>query len=80
MQQAYFKFLGALVSSKSGQTYQSLEWSGENMFTLGKDKEAADIFKQIVERIDKDPPFPSAAVRSDRIVRTKMKLAAVLRG
>jgi tetratricopeptide (TPR) repeat protein len=47
---AYQKFLVALAASTSGQTYESLEWAGENMLTLGNAKEAADNFTKILEK------------------------------
>lgn len=36
MQQAYLKFLQALVTSQSGQSYDSLQWAGEAMLSLSQ--------------------------------------------
>jgi outer membrane protein assembly factor BamD (BamD/ComL family) len=39
-QQAYQKFLQALVKSKAGQSYTSLEWAGEQLLTLSESANA----------------------------------------
>jgi tetratricopeptide (TPR) repeat protein len=82
MKDSYFKFLDALINSKTGQTYDSLEWAGENMLTLGKSKEAAGVFKTILEKLKlgKDPAFPASSGGRDNRLRTELKLAAALRG
>ena len=76
MKLAYLKFLNALVASKSGQTYESLEWAGENMLTLGNDKQAAEVF----DRILKDQALSTGTGANERMLRTRIKLAAALRG
>jgi tetratricopeptide (TPR) repeat protein len=71
-QQNYLKFLRALAGSTSGQTYESLEWAGENMLKLGEAQEASGIFKdKIIEKIKDLPP--------DKLFRTNLKLANALR-
>lgn len=71
-QQNYIKFLRALAGSSSGQTYESLEWAGENLLKLGESKEAADIFKdRILDKLKDLPP--------DKVFRTHLKLAAAFR-
>jgi TolA-binding protein len=80
MQQSYFKFLDALINSKAGQTYDSLEWAGENMLTLGKSKEAGGVFKTILEKLGKDPAFPASSGGRDNRLRTELKQAAAFRG
>ncbi len=78
--QAYLKFLAALVASKSGQTYDSLEWAGENMLKLGNAKESEPVFKTILETYEKDEKFLAAPGSGDRLLRTRLKLSAALRG
>ena len=78
--QSYQKFLEALVASKTGQTYESLEWAGESMLTLDKDKEAAAVFEKILETYGKDASFLAAEGGRQRMLRTRLKQAAVLRG
>jgi tetratricopeptide (TPR) repeat protein len=78
-QQSYQKFLSALAASKSGQTYESLRWAGENMLMLGNPKEAAEVFSAILETYGKDEAFLSAEGGRGRITRVQLKRAAALR-
>jgi cellulose synthase operon protein C len=77
---AFLKFLTALAQSKSGQTYESLEWVGENMLTLGKPKEAEAVFHQILKTYENDPKFKAVTGSGEAILRTRLKLSAALRG
>lgn len=77
---AYLKFLNALAASKSGQTYESLQWAGEQMLTLGNPKEAEEVFKQVLKMFETDTKFQSAQGAADRVFRTRLKLSAALRG
>jgi len=79
-QQAYQKFLSALASSKTGQTYDSLQWAGENMLTLNNAKEAADVFNRILATFGQDQAFLAQPGGNTRILRTRLKLVAALRG
>ncbi|MEJ7640526.1 MAG: hypothetical protein WKF75_21790 [Singulisphaera sp.] len=79
-QDAYRKFLQALIQSKSGQTYESLQWAGENMLTLGAFQEAGGVFERILKTIEDDPTSPDKAGSPDRILRTRLRMAAALRG
>jgi cellulose synthase operon protein C len=78
-QQAYFKFLSALTASKSGQTYESLQWAGENMLNLGNATEAEAVFEQILKTYGKDDKFLAQPSAADKLLRTRLKLAAALR-
>ncbi len=78
-QQTYQKFLTALASSKSGQTYESLRWAGENMLVLGNPKEAAGVFDSILEKYGKDEAFLSAEGGRGRIMWIQLKRATALR-
>ena len=69
-QQNYLKFLRALAGSTSGQTYESLEWAGENMLKLGEASDAVDVFNKAKDI--KDLP-------KDKLFRTDLKLANAYR-
>ena len=79
-QEAYRKFLGALVASKSGQSYQSLLWAGENLLKLGASKEAGEVFARILDVYSKDPDFQKLPNANDRLLRVRLKQVAALRG
>jgi TolA-binding protein len=68
-QQTYQKFLEALISSQSGQSFDSLQWAGESMLALGKPQEATAVFERILKAYPDDPKLP----------RTRLKLAAARR-
>jgi hypothetical protein len=79
MQQSYQKFLSALVAAKAGQTYDSLEWAGENMLKLNHAKDAADVFNTILKTYTADPKFLALPNANDLLLRTKLKLSNALR-
>lgn len=68
-QETYQKFLEALIGSQSGQSYESLQWAGESMLTLGKSQEAVAVFQRVLKDYSSDP----------KITRTKLKLVTALR-
>jgi tetratricopeptide (TPR) repeat protein len=78
-QQAYQKFLEALANSKSGQTYESLQWAGEQMLLLSRSKEAGAVFDRVLEKYGKDPAFLEAQGGRERIMRTELRRASALR-
>jgi tetratricopeptide (TPR) repeat protein len=77
---AYQKFLTALAGSKSGQTYESLEWAGENMLTLQNYKEAEEVFTKILKDYGEDKKFKDQPGSDNKIFRTRIKMSAALRG
>jgi len=79
-EQAYAKFLKALVASKSGQSFQSLQWAGENLLKLGSAKEANDVFANILDFYAKDEEFQKQPNAADKLLRVKIKQVAALRG
>ena len=79
-QAAYLKFLNALAASKSGQTYESLQWAGEQMLALSNPKDAEAVFRTILKSYEKDEVFLKTSGSGDRLLRTRLKLAASLRG
>ncbi len=78
-QSAYQKFLTALVASKSGQTYESLMWAGQNMLTLGNPKEARPVFQQVLKTYGEDPKFLDQSGGATRIMLAKLRLATAFR-
>jgi cellulose synthase operon protein C len=80
MRQAYKTFLTTLADSKTGQTYDSLQWAGEGLLTLDADKEAEKVFRRVLDEFTKDPEFLQQPNGRSRLLRTRLKLAAALRG
>jgi TolA-binding protein len=78
-QTAYQKFLSALAESKSGQTYESLRWAGDNMLAVGNPEEAVKVYDRILERYGKDEAFLAAEGGRGRIMLVQVKRAAALR-
>lgn len=78
MQQSYQKFLQALVASKSGQTYESLQWAGESLLTAGLPKDALVVFDRVEETFGKDTAFQAQVGAYNRLARTRMKRVSAL--
>ena len=78
MQDFYRSFLTALTESKAGQTYESLQWAGESLLSLGASKEAEAVLRRVLADAINNPSFKDQAGQQ-RILRTKLKLAAALR-
>lgn len=79
MQQAYRSFLTALSESKAGQTYESLEWAGESLLTLGAGAEAEKVLQRVLDDSVSNPAFLNQAGGKERVLRTKIKLSAAFR-
>ncbi len=79
-QAAYRKFLSALASSKSGQTYESLMWAGTNLLKLDAFDEAGPVFDQIIKVYGEDPNFLSKPGNADRLLIVRLKQVSALRG
>jgi tetratricopeptide (TPR) repeat protein len=78
-QDAYRSFLTALTESKAGQTYESLQWAGESLLTLGAGGEAQKVLQRVLDDAVKNPDFLNQEGGKERVLRTKIKLAAALR-
>ena len=61
MQQAYRSFLTALTESKSGQSYESLQWAGESLLSLDAGAEAEKVLQEGPGRVHQQPGVPQAA-------------------
>ena len=57
MHQSYKTFLTTLAGSKSGQTYESLEWAGERLVALEAYKEAEQVLQRVLQEFTQDPQF-----------------------
>ncbi|WP_406697281.1 tetratricopeptide repeat protein [Singulisphaera sp. Ch08] len=76
----YLKFLTALANAKSGQTYESLQWAGEQMLKIQNPGEAGKIFKRILETMGKDKAFLALEGSGNLLLRTRIRYAEALRG
>lgn len=72
----YQKFLDALAASQAGQSYESLEWAGEAMLSLGAADKAAAVFERVLSTFGADPKLADAPKKRNR---ARMKLAVALR-
>jgi tetratricopeptide (TPR) repeat protein len=80
MHQAYKTFLTTLAASKSGQTYESLEWAGESLVTLEAYKEAEDVLQRVLKEFTQDSQFLQQPNGRSKLLRTRLKMAAAMRG
>jgi tetratricopeptide (TPR) repeat protein len=78
MHQAYKSFLTTLAATKSGQTYESLEWAGERLLSLEAYAEAEDVLRRVLAEFADKPAFQPPDGDKNRL-RTRVKLAAALR-
>ena len=60
LQKAYRTFLATLAESKTGQTYESLEWAGESLLRLESGHDAEKVFRRI---LTSSPRTPSSSSR-----------------
>ena len=79
MEQSYRAFLTALTESKAGQTYESLQWAGESLLSLGAPKDAETVFRRVLNESITNPNFLNQAGANERLLRTKLRLSAALR-
>ncbi len=80
MHEAYKTFLTTLVESKSGHTYESLEWAGEALLTLEAYADAEKVFRRVLNDFTQDPQFLQQEGGRERLLKTRIKLAVALRG
>ena len=80
MRQSYKVFLTTLAESKSEQTYDSLEWAGESLITLDAYQDAEKVLRRVLAEFTQDPQFLQAASGKGKLLRTRLKLVAALRG
>lgn len=75
----YLRFLTALAGTKSGQTYESLRWTGEQMLKIQNPKAAGEIFKRILDTTGKDKAFLGQPGADERLFKVKVRYAQALR-
>jgi len=78
-QQDYRSFLTALSESQSGQTYESLQWAGASLLELDAGSDAEKVLRRVLNDAIGNPTFLNQPGGPERILRTKVKLAAALR-
>ena len=74
---AYMRFLTTLAASKSGQTYDSLQWAGESLLTLDRPKEAQAVFERALKLLEADDK--AAGANANRSLRTRLRLSTAYR-
>ncbi len=80
MHQSYKAFLTTLAAAKSGQTYESLQWAGERLLELQAYKDADVVFRRVLAEYGQNPQFLQRPGSQNSMLRTRLKLAAALRG
>jgi tetratricopeptide (TPR) repeat protein len=80
MHQSYKTFLTTLAGAKAGQTYESLEWAGERLLDLDASREAEEVLRRVLKDFTQDPQFLQQPSGRMSLLRTRLKLAAALRG
>lgn len=78
-EQAYQKFLKALVANKNGQTFQSLRWAADNLLKLGAADDAAKVYANLIEYHAKDGEFLKSPNAANLILTTRIRQVAALR-
>jgi hypothetical protein len=79
MEQSFQKFLKTLVATKSGQTFQSLQWAADNLLKLGSAREANEVYSTLVDSYAKDPQFIKNPKSGELVYIVKLKKVAALR-
>ncbi len=80
MHQSYRTFLTTLADAKSGQTYESLQWAGESLLDLGAYADAEKVLSRVLKDFAQNPEFLQQPGGPMNLLRTRLKLAAALRG
>lgn len=78
-EQAYQKFLMALVGTKSGQSFGSLRWAADNLLKLGSAKEASEVYSTLINTYGKDPEFLKGKGALEQVTLVRLKQVAALR-
>ncbi len=80
MHKAYKAFLTTLAESKTGQTYESLDFAAQGLLRLNADQEAEKVLRRMLEQFTQDAPFLQTKDGRTRLLLTRLKLSAALRG
>ena len=80
MHQAYKTFLTTLAESKTGQSYDSLQWAGEGLLTLDAYQDAEKVLRRVLTEFTADPQFLQQPGGRGKLLRTRLRLVTALRG
>jgi tetratricopeptide (TPR) repeat protein len=80
MTQAYKTILNTLVDSKTGQTYESLDWAGSSLRDLDAFQDAEKVFRRMLTDFSQDAQFLQQPGAKARMTLIRIKLASALRG
>jgi len=80
MNQAYKTFLTTLVETKTGQTFESLEWAGQALLTIDAYDDAEKLFRRILTEFSQNPQFLDQPNGRAQLMFVRLKLASALRG
>ena len=81
MHKAYKTFLTTLAESKTGQSYESLQWAGEGLLTLDAYADAEKVLRRVLTEFTEKPEFLQQQGGRGKLFRTKLRLvSAALRG
>lgn len=80
MLKAYRTFLVSLADSKSGQTYESLDWAAANLIEIGSEAEAEPLLHRMLSELTVASSNLEPDVIRRRSLQIRLKLAKSLRG
>ena len=80
MHKVYKAFLTTLADSKTGQTYESLDFAALGLLKLDAYAEAEKVLRRALDQFTQDPQFLQRPNGRNRLLLTRLKLAAALRG
>ena len=78
--QSYRTVLNTLVDSKTGQTYESLDWAGTSLRDLDAYADAEKVFRRMLNDYSQDAQFLQQTSAKARMTLIRIKLASALRG
>ena len=79
--ESYIRFLDELKNRQGGQSFVTLQWTGEAFLGLEMYREAADRFEEIIRQVGSDPEFldPSKSQDQAALQQVKLRLVTALR-
>jgi tetratricopeptide (TPR) repeat protein len=80
MHKVYKAFLTTLADSKTGQTYESLDFAALGLLNLDAYTEAEKVLRRALDQFTQDPQFVQRPNGRTRLLLTRLKLAWALRG
>jgi tetratricopeptide (TPR) repeat protein len=81
IKESYVAFLNQLAGRREGQTFVTLQWTGEAFFSLEMYREAADRFREVVSRAASDSRFldKSKPQNQTALLQVRLRLVTALR-